>query len=98
MTAWVSAQSSSRYVERQLLCALDRGPCDPFGQQVKDALPDIIGRNCVTCTQRQVGYARRIVKFIQTRYPLAWRALEEKYSQQPIPQEDAILIQQGFSD
>ncbi|CAH0550190.1 unnamed protein product [Brassicogethes aeneus] len=67
------------YVEKQLLCALDKAPCDVLGRQIKDALPEIIGKNCKTCDQRQVANARRIARFVQTKYPQMWNALVDKY-------------------
>ncbi|XP_019881910.1 allergen Tha p 1 [Aethina tumida] len=74
------ALAGNSYVEKQLLCALDKAPCDVLGRQIKDALPEIIGRNCQSCDSRQVANAKRIARFVQTKYPQVWNALVEKYS------------------
>jgi hypothetical protein len=70
----------NNYIEKQLLCALDKGPCDALGRQIKGALPEIIGKNCQTCDTRQVANARRIARYVQTKYPDVWNALVQKYS------------------
>ncbi|XP_023012161.1 chemosensory protein 8 [Leptinotarsa decemlineata] len=68
------------YMQKQLLCALDRAPCDALGSQIKDALPEIIGNNCHSCDHRQAANARKIAIFIQSKYPDVWIALLNKYS------------------
>ncbi|XP_030749776.1 uncharacterized protein LOC115877655 [Sitophilus oryzae] len=73
--------SSSVYVEKQLLCALDKGPCDGLGRQIRSALPEIIGKNCQTCDNKQLANAKRIARFVQTKYPDVWNALVAKYAQ-----------------
>ncbi|KAL3285569.1 hypothetical protein HHI36_000099 [Cryptolaemus montrouzieri] len=70
------------YVEKQLLCALDRGPCDGLGKQVKDSLPEIIGNHCQNCNPRQYANARRIASFVRSKYPLVWNELVDKYGNQ----------------
>ncbi|KAF7284414.1 allergen Tha p 1 [Rhynchophorus ferrugineus] len=72
--------SNNVYVERQLLCALDKGPCDVLGRQIKNALPEIIGKNCKSCDNKQIANAKRIARFVQTKYPDVWNALVEKYA------------------
>ncbi|KAL1493682.1 hypothetical protein ABEB36_009377 [Hypothenemus hampei] len=67
------------YVEKQLLCALDRAPCDNLGKQIKDALPEIIGKNCKSCDQKQYANAKRIARFVQNKYPDVWNDLVRKY-------------------
>ncbi|GJQ80144.1 hypothetical protein Trydic_g23723 [Trypoxylus dichotomus] len=74
----ISCQSTS-FVERQLLCALDRAPCDDLGNQIKAILPEIIARRCRNCSPSQITYANSISKYIQQNYPQAWGALLEKY-------------------
>ncbi|KAJ8925784.1 hypothetical protein NQ315_009634 [Exocentrus adspersus] len=71
--------TGNNYVEKQLLCALDKAPCDNLGRQIKDALPEIIGNNCKSCDSKQVANARRIARFVQTKYPDVWNALVTKY-------------------
>ncbi|KAF5299921.1 hypothetical protein FQR65_LT09316 [Abscondita terminalis] len=72
--------TGSNYIEQQLLCALDRGPCDIFGQQIKQALPTIIGQNCANCDRSRVANVERVARFVQRRYPNAWEAIVAKYS------------------
>nr|AIX97044.1 chemosensory protein 4 [Monochamus alternatus] len=71
--------TGNNYVERQLLCALDKAPCDNLGRQIKDALPEIIGNNCKSCDQKQMANAKRIARFVQNKYPDVWNALITKY-------------------
>nr|CAH7760239.1 unnamed protein product [Callosobruchus chinensis] len=74
--------AGNNYVEKQLMCALGRAPCDALGSQIKEALPEIIGNNCRSCDQKQAANARRIARFVQTKYPDVWNALIKKYSKQ----------------
>ncbi|KAK9878527.1 hypothetical protein WA026_022425 [Henosepilachna vigintioctopunctata] len=67
------------YVDKQLLCALDRGPCDRLGTQVKESLPEIIGNRCQRCNPQQLANARRIASYVQTKYPYVWNELVDKY-------------------
>ncbi|XP_044745935.1 allergen Tha p 1-like [Coccinella septempunctata] len=67
------------YVDKQLLCALDKGPCDRLGRQVKDSLPEIIGNQCQNCTPQQLANARRIAAYVQSKYPYVWNELVDKY-------------------
>nr|ANJ05011.1 chemosensory protein 4 [Chrysopa pallens] len=71
--------SPNRYIEQQLNCALDQGPCDKFGLEIREYLPDVIGRSCEKCTPQQVAMVRRLIRFIQTQYPEAWHKLLAKY-------------------
>ncbi|XP_017779624.1 PREDICTED: uncharacterized protein LOC108564934 [Nicrophorus vespilloides] len=70
----------NRYIEKQLLCALDEAPCDAWGQQIKAALPEIIGRGCQNCDRVQLNNVKRITRFVQSRYPEIWASLVDKYS------------------
>ncbi|KAJ3647305.1 hypothetical protein Zmor_019189 [Zophobas morio] len=72
----------NNYIEKQLLCALDKAPCDALGRQIKGALPEIIGKNCAACDARQVANARRIARYVQAKYPDVWNALVEKYAKE----------------
>ncbi|EFA07567.1 chemosensory protein 8 precursor [Tribolium castaneum] len=72
--------AGNNYIEKQLLCALDKAPCDALGNQIKGALPEIIGKNCERCDSRQVANARRIARYVQTKHPDVWNALVKKYS------------------
>ncbi|CAH1111211.1 unnamed protein product [Psylliodes chrysocephalus] len=85
--SYVSSQGLSRngltgrnYMEKQLLCALEKGPCDVLGSQIKGALPEIIGNNCRACDPKQKSNARRMANIIRERYPEVWDALVKKYS------------------
>ncbi|CAG9860431.1 unnamed protein product [Phyllotreta striolata] len=74
------ALTGRNYMERQLLCALEKGPCDVLGNQIKGALPEIIGNNCRACDPKQRSNARKMANVIRERYPEVWNALVEKYS------------------
>ncbi|XP_060529008.1 allergen Tha p 1-like isoform X2 [Cylas formicarius] len=71
--------SGNVYVEKQLLCALEKGPCDILGRQIKDALPQIIGKNCQSCDKKQLANAKRVARFVQSKYPDVWNDLVKKY-------------------
>ncbi|KAG5674543.1 hypothetical protein PVAND_004503 [Polypedilum vanderplanki] len=69
-------------VSRQIICILDKGPCDNIGKQLKAALPEVISKNCANCTRQQAQNAQRLISFLQARYPEVWSLLYRKYKQQ----------------
>ncbi|CRL06707.1 CLUMA_CG019523, isoform A [Clunio marinus] len=88
--SWVYAQDDSPQninkllnnqvvVSRQIMCVLDRSPCDNLGKQLKAALPEVIVRNCKNCTKQQAQNAQKLISFLQTRYPDVWAMLVRKY-------------------
>ncbi|XP_050315598.1 uncharacterized protein LOC126750131 [Anthonomus grandis grandis] len=71
--------NSNVYIEKQLLCALDKAPCDNLGKQIKGFLPEVIGKNCKSCDNKQFANAKRITRFVQNKYPAVWNELVRKY-------------------
>lgn len=51
------------------------------------ALPEIIGNNCQACEPQERANAKRIARFVQTKYPKAWNALVEKYTKEKEEEE-----------
>lgn len=68
---------------RQIMCVLDKAPCDNLGKQLKAALPEVIVRNCKNCTKQQAQNAQKLISFLQTRYPDVWAMLVRKYKSNP---------------
>ncbi|CAD7092001.1 unnamed protein product [Hermetia illucens] len=66
-------------VSRQIMCVLEKSPCDQLGRQLKAALPEVILRNCRNCSPQQAQNAQKLTNFLQTRYPDVWAMLIRKY-------------------
>ncbi|XP_063701543.1 uncharacterized protein LOC134831677 [Culicoides brevitarsis] len=66
-------------VSRQIMCVLEKSPCDNLGRQLKAALPEVILRNCRNCSPQQAQNAQKLTNFLQTRYPDVWAMLIRKY-------------------
>ncbi|KAG4077137.1 hypothetical protein HA402_016124 [Bradysia odoriphaga] len=66
-------------VSRQIMCVLEKSPCDQLGRQLKAALPEVILRNCRNCSPTQAQNAQKLTNFLQTRYPDVWAMLIRKY-------------------
>lgn len=66
-------------VSRQIMCVLEKSPCDQLGRQLKAALPEVIIRNCRNCSPQQAQNAQKLTTFLQTRYPDVWAMLIKKY-------------------
>ncbi|XP_017473899.1 PREDICTED: uncharacterized protein LOC108364650 [Rhagoletis zephyria] len=66
-------------VSRQIMCVLEKSPCDQLGRQLKAALPEVILRNCRNCSPQQAQNAQKLTNFLQTRYPDVWAMLLKKY-------------------
>ncbi|EDW74460.1 ejaculatory bulb-specific protein 3 [Drosophila tropicalis] len=66
-------------VSRQIMCILEKSPCDQLGRQLKAALPEVITRKCRNCSPQQAQKAQKLTTFLQTRYPDVWAMLIRKY-------------------
>ncbi|XP_030383791.1 ejaculatory bulb-specific protein 3 [Scaptodrosophila lebanonensis] len=66
-------------VSRQIMCILEKSPCDQLGRQLKAALPEVITRKCRNCSPQQAQNAQKLTAFLQTRYPDVWAMLIRKY-------------------
>ncbi|XP_037954798.1 ejaculatory bulb-specific protein 3 [Teleopsis dalmanni] len=66
-------------VSRQIMCVLEKSPCDQLGRQLKAALPEVIVRKCRNCSPQQAENAQKLTTFLQTRYPDVWTMLLKKY-------------------
>ncbi|TMW54657.1 hypothetical protein DOY81_000188 [Sarcophaga bullata] len=66
-------------VSRQIMCVLEKSPCDHLGRQLKAALPEVIVRNCRNCSPQQAQNAQKLTTFLQTKYPDVWAMLLRKY-------------------
>uniref|UniRef100_A0A1I8P6J7 Chemosensory binding protein n=1 Tax=Stomoxys calcitrans TaxID=35570 RepID=A0A1I8P6J7_STOCA len=66
-------------VSRQIMCVLEKSPCDQLGRQLKAALPEVIVRNCRNCSPQQAQNAQKLTTFLQTKYPDVWAMLLRKY-------------------
>ncbi|KAH8261182.1 hypothetical protein KR044_004743 [Drosophila immigrans] len=67
-------------VSRQIMCILEKSPCDQLGRQLKAALPEVITRKCRNCSPQQAQSAQKLTAFLQARYPDVWAMLLRKYS------------------
>nr|CAD7409208.1 unnamed protein product [Timema poppensis] len=43
------------------------------------AIPEIVTRNCRSCTPQQAANARKLANFVQSNYPEAWRQIVARY-------------------
>ncbi|EDW01950.1 GH20166 [Drosophila grimshawi] len=66
-------------VSRQIMCILEKSPCDQLGRQLKAALPEVITRKCRNCSPQQAQSAQKLTAFLQARYPDVWAMLIKKY-------------------
>ncbi|XP_059060893.1 allergen Tha p 1-like [Achroia grisella] len=64
-------------------CVLDRTPCDPQQQELKDKFPRIISTACSTCTPEQKTRYEAAKKIIKDKYPSDFELLKAKYAPKP---------------
>ena len=61
------------YVQHQLNCVLDKGPCDKTGLMIKRLAPDVMRglcpKPCNVCTERQI---KRMMATVSRNYPQEW--------------------------
>ncbi|KAJ9585931.1 hypothetical protein L9F63_020439 [Diploptera punctata] len=71
--------ANSDLVQREIDCVLDRGQCDEIGTFLKSVLPEVVGRNCASCTPEQAATARSITEFVRTTRPDAYNEIQARY-------------------
>lgn len=71
-----------RYMQQQLNCVLDKGPCDDTGKMVKRLAPDVLKGHCPSpctmCTRRQI---KRVMAEVQRKYPRQFTEMLRSFSQ-----------------
>nr|WVD93737.1 chemosensory protein 13 [Graphosoma rubrolineatum] len=71
--------SDRRYVQQQLNCVLDRGQCDPIGNQLRNVIPEVLTRNCRLCSPQQAQTARNVINFLSQNYPNEWSQIQRRF-------------------
>ncbi|KAK2574976.1 hypothetical protein KPH14_008739 [Odynerus spinipes] len=71
------------YVNKQINCILERGPCDGIGRHLKDMLPQALDNNCQRCTPAQKRRAVKLISFMRQNYPNEWNIIVQRYSRYP---------------
>ncbi|XP_023320261.1 uncharacterized protein LOC111695255 [Eurytemora carolleeae] len=67
------------FMNAQIACMLDEGPCDPIGKKAKRIGADVLSGHCVgpcdKCTKQAI---RKIISKMQNNYPKAWNRIQQK--------------------
>ncbi|XP_069685718.1 ejaculatory bulb-specific protein 3 [Periplaneta americana] len=74
-----SVVGNRNYIERQIDCVLSRSPCDDVGRNLITALPEVIGRNCRSCSPQQAANARVLLRLVRTNYPQDYNSIVARY-------------------
>lgn len=71
-----------RYVQKQLDCVLNKGPCDKTGLMIKRLAPDVMRglcpKPCNVCTERQI---KRMMATVSRNYPQEWSEMLRSFRQ-----------------
>ncbi|XP_043466441.1 putative odorant-binding protein A10 [Leptopilina heterotoma] len=73
------ALKDSRYIKKQLTCALENIKCDSVGRRLKSLAPLVLRGSCPQCTQEEATYIRKVLAHVQREYPIEWARLIQKY-------------------
>lgn len=74
------ALKDSRYIKKQLTCALENIKCDSVGRRLKSLAPLVLRGNCPQCSPDETLYIRKVLSHVQREYPVEWSRLLQKYS------------------
>ncbi|PSN34932.1 hypothetical protein C0J52_20146 [Blattella germanica] len=67
------------FIQREIDCILDKGPCDEIGRNLKLALPEVVTRNCRSCNLQQATNARRLINYVRSYYPNVYDQIQARY-------------------
>ena len=72
---------NEEYINQQLDCVLDKGPCDKNGQMIKRLAPDVLKGHCPNpcnvCTKRQI---KRVMAEVSRRFPRKFSEMLRSFS------------------
>ncbi|THK33019.1 ejaculatory bulb-specific protein 3 [Diachasma alloeum] len=71
------------FVNFEINCMLDEGPCDLIGNSIKNVLPEALNNNCRRCTRSQARIIRRLIDFMETAYPEQNQRIRNRYIRSP---------------
>nr|APB88076.1 putative chemosensory protein 13 [Lygus lineolaris] len=71
--------SDANYVKNQINCVLGKAKCDNLGNQLKLAIPEVLGRNCRNCDAQQAANARKVTDFMRTNFPAEFGQILKRY-------------------
>jgi len=68
-----------KFIEFQLNCALERGPCDDIGNKIKILAPEVLAGRCpppcTECTRKQI---RRVMTELSQKFPREFQEMMGK--------------------
>ncbi|XP_051162122.1 ejaculatory bulb-specific protein 3-like [Leptopilina boulardi] len=73
------ALNDTRYMRRQINCALGTIKCDPIGGRLKSLAPLVIRNNCPQCSPEEMYFIKKVLAHIQNKFPEEWTLLRAKY-------------------
>ena len=68
-------------LEYYVACAVDQGPCDGRGIDLKPIMKDLVTTHrCSTCeTRREKRNFKKLLNIVPTKYPRCWRVMTAKF-------------------
>ncbi|XP_034246801.1 putative odorant-binding protein A10, partial [Thrips palmi] len=66
-------------VMMQISCVKGTGPCNRLGNQLKQAIPEVLNNKCGRCTQTQSQNARKLINYIERNYPQDYQQITARY-------------------
>nr|CAD7429161.1 unnamed protein product [Timema monikensis] len=62
-------------------CVLDKGPCPPEGQELKEHIPEALKTACEKCTSSQKSFIRKSIRFLDKNRPEDLELIKNHYDQ-----------------
>ncbi|OWR49803.1 chemosensory protein 11 precursor [Danaus plexippus plexippus] len=70
---------NDKLIESYANCLINKGPCTPEMEKIKEAIPEALETTCGKCSPKQKQLIRKVIKAIIEKQPQAWEQLVEKY-------------------
>ncbi|KAK9752117.1 Insect pheromone-binding family, A10/OS-D [Popillia japonica] len=74
------ALKDTRYLMRQLKCAVGEAPCDQVGRRLKSLAPLVLRGACPQCSPGEVKQIQRVLGYVQKNYPREWNKILQQYA------------------
>ncbi|GJQ69036.1 hypothetical protein Trydic_g6207 [Trypoxylus dichotomus] len=74
------ALKDTRYLMRQLKCAIGEAPCDQVGRRLKSLAPLVLRGACPQCTPAEVKQIQKVLGYVQKNYPREWNKILQQYA------------------
>nr|CAD7577205.1 unnamed protein product [Timema californicum] len=71
--------ANKRTTDVYVKCVMDKGPCPPEGQELKEHIPEALETACEKCTSSQKTFIRKSIRFLAKNRPEDLELIQNHY-------------------